>query len=498
MGRLFTIGDSISQGFRSGATAFSEHAYSTFLAEALGIEGYRRLQWPETKLKIDLEGIVSSLQKRFGNDISALEWLPIYGAISDFQDKSEDFYERGDGASDRSMIGYSHDFTDNCAVEGMRVADSWEVTPRLCKQRIKEDRDSSRDNLGVSLASSSFYRAALKVLNPRLKPEYDDYSAIKWLETIAASEGVDNAIVFLGANNALATIFKVNFEASDLTPGQARTFGSRASASGLDQDRYTLWHPKAFEHDYQLLVAKVHDAMAGNKTKDWKVFLGTVPIVTIAAMLEGFGEERLVDDPRVPLGTATKQFRYYQYYKYYGVNESTALRTGKIMKFRDALFIDKVIIEFNRSIERIAKEMNGRIGREAFIVADISNALTDMAWKRNSGMPSYQYPEELQWLFPPINTKFYNVSPKGCVVDGGIFSLDGIHPTVIGQGIIAHEFLKVMKKTGAAPESTALGWDEIINNDQLRKDPLPIINSIINKWQAIDFIMNAISLAGLR
>lgn len=495
MGRLFTIGDSISQGFRSGGTAFTENAYSTYLAQALGVTDYRRLQWPATKLKIDLEGMMRTLQKKFGNGIGALEWLPIYGAISDFQDQSEDFYERGRGGLDLPMEGYGHDFTDNCAVEGMRVADAWEVTPKLCRERIEADKDSSQDNIGVSIAGSSFYRAALKTLNPRLQPQYDEHSAITWLEYVAKSEGVDNAIVFLGANNALGTIFKVKFEPNDLTPGEAKTFGSRIANSG-DEDKFTLWHPKAFEHDYSLLLTKINDAMKDNQSKNWKVYLGTVPIVTIAAMIEGFGEERLVDDPRAPLGQATKQFRYYQYYKYYGVTESTAWRTEKIMAFRDALFIDKVIIEFNKIISRLADEMNSKLGRKAFVVVDISNALTDMAWKRNSGMPSYEYPKELHWLYPPLNTKYYGVNAKGDIVDGGIFSLDGIHPTVIGQGIIAHEFLKVMKDNGSASSSSNLDWKKIIGDDELRNDPLDIMYSMVNQWQAIDFLVNAIALAG--
>ena len=495
MGRIFTIGDSISQGFRSGGTAFSEHAYSTYIAQALQETSYRRLQWPGIKLKIDLEGMVKMLENKFGNDISALEWLPILGAISEFQDRSEDYYERGEGAMGRPAPNYAHDFTDNCAVEGMRVADAWEVTPRLCLKKVSADQDSAKDNFGIAMASSPFYRAAYKVLNPQSSDKYLDYSAIKWLKQIAATEGVENAIVFLGANNALGTIFKLQLEPGDLTPGESKTFGSRTTA-GKEEDRYTLWHPLAFEHDYRLLVSKIIEAMQENKKADWKIYLGTVPLVTIAAMIEGFGEERLVDDPRVPAGTAQKRFRYYQYYKYYGVNESTALQTGKVMKFRDALFIDKVIINFNKSIEKIAREMNGQIGRKAFVVVDISNVLADMAWKRNSGMPSYQYPEELRWLFPPINTKFYDVNSNGDIVDGGIFSLDGIHPTVIGQGIIASEFLKSMIANGSAPSEAALNWAAIIKDDKLRQEPLKIINSLVNKWQAIDFIVNVVSAFG--
>ncbi len=494
MGRLFTIGDSISQGFRSGGTAFTEHAYSTYLAQALQVPQYRILQWPAIKLKIDIEGLLRTLEARFGPDISAIEWLMLLATITDFQDKSEEYYERGDGSPERPVSSYQFDFTDNCAVEGMRVADAWEVTPRLCLTKLQADADSNRNNKGIAMASSPFYRAACKVLNPLSKPEFLDYSPIKWLEHVATTEGVENTIVFLGANNALGTIFDLALNPGDVTPGEGRTFGSRAGNG--DENKYSLWHPRAFDHDYRLLISKVKEAMSDNIHSEWRVYLGTVPLVTIAAMIEGFGEERLVDDPREPLGTAKKQFRYYQYYKYYGVEESTALRSGKTMKFRDALFIDKVIIEFNNSIRRIAEEMNSAIGREAFVVVDISNALTDMAWKRNSGMPSYKYPDELQWLFPPINTKFYSVSPQGEIADGGIFSLDGIHPTVIGQGVIAWEFLKAMIANNSAPPDAALNWAQIIADDKLRQDPLAIVSSVVDKWQAIDFIMNALSVFG--
>jgi hypothetical protein len=85
------------------------------------------------------------------------------------------------------------------------------------------------------------------------------------------------------------------------------------------------------------------------------------------------------------------------------------------------------------------------------------------------------------------------VNSNGDIVDGGIFSLDGIHPTVIGQGIIASEFLKSMIANGSAPSEAALNWTTIIKDDKLRQEPLKIINSLVNKWQAIDFIVNVVS-----
>ena len=41
------------------------------------------------------------------------------------------------------------------------------------------------------------------------------------------------------------------------------------------------------------------------------------------------------------------------------------------------------------------------------------------------------------------NTRFFASGPDGRT-DGGLFSLDGIHPTTIGYGVIAHEVIQVM------------------------------------------------------
>ena len=493
VGKLFTIGDSISQGFRSGCTAYTENCYSTYLARALKVseKNYRFLRWPEEKLKFDLERIFRLIQTRYGTDINGLEWVRIFFDISAFLDKAEDFYERGGGAVGLPIQGYPHNFTDNCAVEGMRVADAWEVTPSLCEERIRQDPSGLSNNKGLAVASSPFYRAAHRVLNPQASNQYQEYSAIRWLQHAAESEGVDNLILWLGANNALGTIFDLRVK---MTPGSSASHGSRKNPQSPD---YNLWHPKDFEHDYKLLLEKVIAALKNNKTTNWKVYVGTVPLVTIAPMLEGFGEARLVDDPRVPLGQAVKQFRYYEYYKYYGVNESTAIRDErKFMRFRDALFIDKVIIEYNKTIRALVAKKNSELHRDAFVVVDIANVLSDMAWKRNSGMPSYVYPQELQWMYPPLNTKFYRVSADGDITDGGIFSLDGIHPTVIGQGIIASEFLKAFRENGSAPSGASIDWDRVINEDSLRQSPIAVLHDIVEVDQAIDFIVQAVSLLG--
>jgi hypothetical protein len=54
---------------------------------------------------------------------------------------------------------------------------------------------------------------------------------------------------------------------------------------------------------------------------------------------------------------------------------------------------------------------------------------------------------------------------------GGLVSLDGIHPTTIGYGIIAEEFLAKMKAVwGSKYHIDPLNWHQIVAADSLLTD----------------------------
>jgi hypothetical protein len=56
-------------------------------------------------------------------------------------------------------------------------------------------------------------------------------------------------------------------------------------------------------------------------------------------------------------------------------------------------------------------------------------------------------PPELQALKPIPDSLFFRSDPHGRTA-GGLFSLDGIHPTTIAYGILAQEFINVMHLAG--------------------------------------------------
>ena len=124
--KLFVIGDSISQGFMSGAAARSDMAYSKWIAQKMGLEigkDFRYPDWLANGLPFNLEEIFRALYRHYGSNIKGFEWLTVLQTINNSIDIAEDYYERGSG---RPGIPYPGkvDFFNNVSVRGFTVADS--------------------------------------------------------------------------------------------------------------------------------------------------------------------------------------------------------------------------------------------------------------------------------------------------------------------------------------------------------------------------------------
>ena len=68
--KLFTIGDSISQGFMSGAAAHTDLAYSTLIAKCMELGEYDYPEWAEGGLPINMEVILRGLEKEYGANVN--------------------------------------------------------------------------------------------------------------------------------------------------------------------------------------------------------------------------------------------------------------------------------------------------------------------------------------------------------------------------------------------------------------------------------------------
>jgi hypothetical protein len=201
------------------------------------------------------------------------------------------------------------------------------------------------------------------------------------------------------------------------------------------------------------------------------------------------GEPRPVDDHDGLKGL------YYQYYSYFPFSLETALASGSYLTFKDALHIDRTIAEFNRIIQSEVDLLNAAHGGEKrYHVVDIADTLSQLAWKRNKGQPTYELPEELRFIYPSLDTKYYDVRPDGHIEGGGIFSLDGIHPTASAHGIIAWEFMKVMREAGALDGAAKLDWNAILASDTLRTQPVRLLHEVFDHDKLVRMVLDAIRL----
>jgi hypothetical protein len=491
--KLFTIGDSISQGFVHFAAADAENCYSTLLARrVLKLDPYVVPAWAAGGFPLKLERVMRLLD-RYGADVSGpFEWTSALLAIGGYADEVETEYERGGSAHWRVEPGGIANWA-NVAYFGMDVGDAWKLTPRICRQVIDANPAGAKDDR-FGLASDAFYRSALRTLDPGHRgwvdpatpgnnSPYLDYSAVRWLKHHAEAQGVENVILWAGANNALGTVLRLRVK---------QTSGDRSivGMSHLERARFgfNLWHPDDFEAEYAELLDQVDAALAGNRVAKPRVFVGTVPYVTIAPLAKGVGPTTFVEG----FG------HYFKYYVYFPFEAEDVDRGVNYLPLHDAIMIDRCIERYNATIRELVAARNAALGYERYVVVDLCDCLTQLAWKRNGGNPTYAFPDYFKFRLPQPNTKFYYADRAGDLKQGGIFGLDGVHPTPIGHGLVAWEFLKVMARHGVTdafgtPVTASdldAAWPDVVRADTLYTHPIRQMGELYENRKLIRWVLN--------
>lgn len=465
--KLFVIGDSLSQGFMSLAAARTDLSYPSLVAKSMQINDWRIPTWPKGGLPINVELLLREIENLCGPELELLEWPKALLKMGSIFDATEDYYERGPGAPDESDPS-GFDYFHNVAVRGFDVADAWLVDSDLCHQKIDEETSWFFNDGVYALPSASLYRTALNVLNPSRDPNLNKMTALGWLKHHHTGEhdpeGVENLILWLGSNNALGTIIDLKINATnDPKRNYDRSF---SHSQRLD---FNLWSPEHFEEDFSELMSRVDDIMKNNEKSDWQVFVGNVPAVTIAPLAKGVGQCVRRADPFKVVRRAI----YFKYYTYFMFEEDYAHTTERKLTREQAYSIDTYIASYNEIICKILAMLNGQYKKKRYHCVNINKAFVEAAYKRNDEEPPYQFPPELRQRHPMVDTRFYHATSERQVTQGGIFSLDGIHPSAIGQGLIAYEFLKVINDVRKT--NYTVDWDAVYRSDDLYMKPLQIM-----------------------
>ena len=495
--KLFTIGDSISQGFMSAAAARTDLCYSTLIARCLGLQPGRDYLFPRWELgghPANVELLLRRLQKLYGGDIfGPIEWPMAITTAMLFLDKVEDHFERGEGAIDKHHPTWTpglrvrqDPWFHNVASRGMTVADAFKLTPAVARSRMNKPLV---DNV-FGITQFSFDRTAHAVLNPSGDDAFRDHSPIGWLRRHARDRsvgGVENLVLWLGANNALATLLEMEIRSTEGCDDVDQRF--------LRYADFNLWTAAHFEEEYRILIDHVVDAMRANVYPDWHVFVGDVPAVTVAPLARGVGERIEAPDPfgvLIPGGGpgTPRTASYWQYYTYVVFKNIDEPDPSLSLDFEEVYRIDKTIAQYNQIIRTVLQEANTRLGQDRFVAVETNKTLLEMAFRRNNRRPA-SLPGPLEQLVPKPDTRYYHTTRKGHQIEGGLFSLDGVHPSAIGQGIIAHVFIEAMKAAGVAvPHS--LDWDAIIASDTLRAQPIRLMHELYDNSRLAHLVLSCI------
>lgn len=449
--RLVTIGDSLTHGFQSGAVYHTGLSYSAIIAHVLGWQ--RQLRYPHYGgpggLPLNLELLLRELEREFG---SALDWWELPHAAfraRGFADTVEDYWERGPGSAPPPDTAIKHVL----GIYGYDLRDALARTAQTETARIGQPSDNWLDQI----VERNNARAALRVLPGGEATLFDAATQLGEQTGPDPEHGIETLVVFLGSNNALGAVTRL--EVCWSGPGYDELG---------EKGRYTVWRPAHFAAELALVAEQVRQVAARH------VIWCTVPHVTIAPLAHGVGD-------KVAPGS-----RYFPYYT------RPWIPSGKFDPTLDphitadqARAVDSAIDQYNDDITAVVEQAR-RDGRDWYLL-DVAGVLDRLANRRYLQDPDarpdwwtpYPLPPEVAALDPPVTSEFLAADETGRTA-GGLFSLDGVHPTTVGYGLLAQELIDVMARAGVAfPGAPRVDFERLIRLDTLITNPPSNLDSTL-------------------
>lgn len=442
MAKLVAIGDSLTQGFQSLAINKTNLSFPAMIAEALGVRvpDFRVPDFlGDGGLPFNVEWLARRLEEKYGDNINAFEWPFALNTIVQLIDDVEDYWERGKGSLPAKDTLYH-----NLAVWGFKVADAYEINAGMGEIAIQNTKDN-----WFRPPSEPMLRTAYRVLNPARLHERMPDTQIKIAKRIKEEDGeIENLIVWLGANNCLNTVVRLRVEESGDEPPDRNS-------------SVTLWTPTAFKKQYDVLAAEIQAIGAKN------VYVATVPHVTIPPVSRGIMKNR---------GRLPQSRKYFDYYTaFYIRDKEFDPNKDPYITGEEAEKVDGYINEYNQIIRDHADD-------KGWHVMDACAVLDSLAVRRNHGDPSYVLPDAIN----DLNIRFFEIESNGKIKNGGLISLDGVHPTTCGYAIVAQEFINIMKPHNPGIRDIDFAdirfWDSLVSKPPLTLDDMFGMLKTLEKW----------------
>ena len=503
--RLVTIGDSLTQGFQSGAIFNTRLSYPAIVARKMGWESnfrYPTYDGPSDAegakdgrygFPLNLEQLAKRLEKEKGlNSINFLNLIPALLYTRKFLDTIEGYWERGDGKYS-PIIGKAIKINHNLGVYGWDLRNTLSRNAKICKDVIRKNPPQNDRNLIRLVVENANELAAIRVLNTARDAEYNSLTPLQAAAELGTEgtqetgegDGIETLIIIIGGNNALGSILTFNVVWTD-----DDYYGDMDA-----NDKYTVWQPRHFKAELNKVVEEV------KKIRARHVILGTVPHVTISPLARGVetrDKQRADNSPYFPYYTFPWiEDKYFDPKKHPHLTEENARA------------IDCAIDQYNTAIVEVVRTARQE-GRDWYVfeLAGLSERLAHRRYiERPAARPfwwakvggEYKLPPELDELDPKPDTQFFRADRTGRK-QGGLVALDGIHPTTIGYGITAQEVIKVMQLAGVKfyePDGVTerigdvkVNFKRLISEDTLISNPPILVNDILAMIGRFDRTLN--------
>lgn len=479
--RLVVLGDSLSQGFKSFAIRDTKWAWPAMVARFGGIKDFRRpwFDGPEgyPGLPLNLEEVVKQVYwpetvLDVRQDARLLEQLRrIMAGV-------EKYWERGDGdlavravadaaRSGRDVTRVHH----NLATWGMDIRDALSLDVDRLRSRI--ETSPRRGNQVVNQFVSAAYERSAMIT---MEGGGDSDTPVTLAKALGEDGGIETLVVALGANNILGTVidFTIRWTEDE----------DYADVDRHPESPYNAWTPEHFRHELDELLAAVEQVEADH------VIVFTVPHVTIAPMVRGVGD-RMPGD------------RYFARYTrpwipdhVFNPNRHDCL-TGdelRVLDFAVDLYNEHIVAEVAKRDDPAGQRWR---------VLDVAGILDRLAFRRylvdDDARPDwwtpYDLPARLRELSPAPDARFFRSDKFGRNA-GGLFALDGIHPTTTGYSLVAREVMQTMTDMGVPLAAAEPDYEAVVAADTMIQDPperlasvMPLValgHRVVNLLQAVD------------
>jgi hypothetical protein len=159
--RLVTIGDSLTQGFQSGAIFNTQISFPALIVGEMGWAEFRYPTYntPGDGLPLNIERLTRELEQKVGDRVDVWNFIPTLLFLRNYLDKLEDYWERGEGA----LVPQQKEINHNLGIYGWDLRNTLSRHADICQEII--NRKLPREDVFRQIVEHHNERAALRVLD---------------------------------------------------------------------------------------------------------------------------------------------------------------------------------------------------------------------------------------------------------------------------------------------------------------------------------------------